>query len=519
MKNIKINYTKLMMLMSLLFLTSNCEEYLDEEFKSGLSPANFYNSDSEAQIAVDGAYSILTDAGWFKHRDRKAWWQIAADEISSTRNIFREAHNITYNEGVADGERYWNSLYEAVRNTSDAIANIEGNENLSQKAIEESLGQLYVIRALAYYDLTVVWGDVPFFTEILSPEELSSLERTPVKTIRDAMILDLQKAYQYLPDSWSGTDSGRMSKWAAKALEAKIHMFEKNWQGMLAASIDIINNSPHRLMDNFGDVYDWSNAGYTNKVKPEHILWIDFTGLPAKGLGTNNEENYQSGHDYVPRLRDEPKDKSQKSSLVTALNANGHEFGGYGGASPLPVAADRSSWDTGDLRYDETITKEYEGITLKFYYTKKLWNLSSTFSPRLNKSENFVMIRLADIYLMAAEAENELNGPSNAYQYVNRVRERAFEPDQPWSGMSQQEFREEMYEERMHELFGENHRRPDLIRWGIYVETIRNTTFQKHNTQAADNVQEKHNLAPIPLNEIQLNPNLLNTDPTNNGYR
>ena len=88
------------MVMSILFMISACEDYLDEEFKSGLSPANFYNSDSEAQIAVDGAYSMLTSNGWFKHRDRKAWWQIAADEISSTRNIFKEAHNITYNEGV-----------------------------------------------------------------------------------------------------------------------------------------------------------------------------------------------------------------------------------------------------------------------------------------------------------------------------------------------------------------------------------------------------------------------------------
>ena len=129
------------------------------------------------------------------------------------------------------------------------------------------------------------------------------------------------------------------------------------------------------------------------------------------------------------------------------------------------------------------------------------------------------MIRLADIYLMAAEAENELNGPTNAYQYVNKVRERAFEPDQPWSGMTQQEFRVEIYEERMHELWGEQHRRPDLIRWGIYVEHIRNTVFQKHNAQAATNVQEKHTKAPIPLSEILLNPNLLNTDPTNNGYR
>ena len=88
------------------------------------------------------------------------------------------------------------------------------------------------------------------------------------------------------------------------------------------------------------------------------------------------------------------------------------------------------------------------------------------------------MIRLADIYLMAGEAENELNGPDNAYQYVNKVRERAFEPDQPWSGMTQSEFRVEMQEERMHELCMENHRKPDLVRWGIYVERIKTLNFK-----------------------------------------
>ena len=73
-----------------------------------------------------------------------------------------------------------------------------------------------------------------------------------------------------------------------------------------------------------------------NKVKPEHILWIDFTGLPAAGLDTNGEANYQRGHDFVPRLRDEPKDKKgRQGELKAALAANGHEFGGYGGGSPL----------------------------------------------------------------------------------------------------------------------------------------------------------------------------------------
>lgn len=520
MKNIILNSTKLLLFTSLFCFFSSCEEYLEEDFRDGLSPSTFYNSDAEAKIAVNGAYSMLTDAGWHRHRDRVAWWNMATDERSSTRNIFKEAHNIIWDEGVGDGERMWNVLYETVRNTSDAIKNISGNENLSQTAIDQSLGQLYVIRAMAYYDLTCVWNDVPFFTEILAPEELASLERTPTQTIRDAMIADLQTAYGLLPDSWSGPDLGRMSKWAARALEAKFHMFSKNWQGMLTACKDIIDNSPHTLMDDFGDIFDWTNSGYTNKVKPEHILWIDFTGLPAAGLGTNNEQDFQGGHDFVPRLRDEPKDKKgRQGELKAALAANGHEFGGYGGASPLPLLADRSSWDAGDLRYDETFTQEYEGIPLKFVYCKKLWNLSSEFSPRGNKNENVVMIRLADIYLMAGEAENELNGPDNAYQYVNKVRERAFEPDQPWSGMTQSEFRVEMQEERMHELCMENHRKPDLVRWGIYVERIRNTQFQKHNAQAATNVQEKHRYAPIPLSEIQLNPNLLNTDPTNNGYR
>ena len=75
-------------------------------------------------------------------------------------------------------------------------------------------------------------------------------------------------------------------------------------------------------------------------------------------------------------------------------------------------------------------------------------------------------------------------------------RERAFEPDQPWSGMTQSQFRVEMQEERMHELCMEN-QKPDLVRWGIYVERIRNTNF-KDNAQAT-NVQEKHRYAPIPF--------------------
>ena len=139
--------------------------------------------------------------------------------------------------------------------------------------------------------------------------------------------------------------------------------------------------------------------------------------------------------------------------------------------------------------------------------------------PRGSKSENIILIRLGDIYLMAAEAENELNGANNAYQYVNKVRERAFEPDQPWSGMTQGEFKIKMYDERSYELAYEGHRKQDLIRWGILVETVRNTKYTTHAKGAVGNIQPKHVKYPIPLNEVQTNPVLLESDPTNNGYR
>ncbi|CAN0331293.1 unnamed protein product, partial [Scytosiphon promiscuus] len=161
---------------------------------------------------------------------------------------------------------------------------------------------------------------------------------------------------------------------------------------------------------------------------------------------------------------------------------------------------------------------EYLGWKLSFPYFRKNWNLDQENSLRGNHPENYIVFRLADVYLMAAEAENEANGPGNAYAYVNKVRERAFEPDQPWSGMSQVEFREAMYDERRFELSAEGHRRMDLIRWGILLDRVKTVQHRAWNNPAA-NIQPYHVLLPIPQNQLELNPNLLESDPTNNGYR
>lgn len=520
MKNNK-NFIRTFIIVLVAGVTFSCDKYLEEDLRDALSPSTFYNNDNEATIAVNGGYALLTGAQGMRSRNWTQMWQMGTDESSSNRGVYKEGHNYTYTEGVRDGEDFWNLMYEIVRNTSGALPKIEGNSNLSQTVIDQSVGQLLVIRALAYYNLTRMWGDVPFFTELLEPKELATLKRTPYSTVTTAMKSDLQRAYGLLPDSYSGSgNEGRFTKWAAMALKAKFHMFDREWSDMKAACVDIINNSPHKLMDNFENVYNWRNYSPSTPMNSEQILWIDFAGVSGNGVVVSPLSRSNSLYEeFNPRLRDEPKSKSEKAALQAALAANGDAMTGYGGRVPKPDFALQTSWEDGDLRYAASITDKYEGIQLKFPYFNKLWNLNQSSTIRSDRHENIVIIRLADIYLMAAEAENELNGPTAAYTYVNKVRERAFEPDKPWSGMTQSTFRTAMYDERKFELCGENHRKQDLIRWGILIETVQNTKHRSANTPASTNVSPKHFKLPIPLAEILRNPALLETDPTNNGYR
>ena len=514
-----------------LLLFSSCDSFLEEEFRSGITTDNFFNNDAEAQLAVNGLYRLLHNNNLYRQRGLDNFYTHGADVVAASRNVNGEVHNYLFAEGVADGYGTWNKLYELARNSSLFLENVDGNENLSESARNQAVGEILFMRALCYYHLTNIWGDVPYFRELPTNEELSTITRSPKEQIREDMKEDLARAITLLPSSYAGSDLGRATKWAATMLKAKYHLFDQEWQSCLTECKSIIDNSPHRLLDNFADVFDQTDPA--DQYNDEHIFVVDFTADPAFGEGNTTRTD-----DYNPRIRDEPANRGANAVyengnpvlkpngtqmknweyFQSLLQAQNEDMTGYGWSVPLPELARRENWQEGDLRYDATIVTEYIGWKLKFPYFRKNWNLDQENSLRGNHPENYIVFRMADVYLMAAEAENELNGPDNAYQYVNKVRERAFDPDQPWSGMSQEEFRLAMYDERKFELCAEGHRRMDLIRWGILLDVVKSVEHRSWNNPA-DNIQPKHVLYPIPLLEIQLNPALLETDPTNNGYR
>ncbi|WP_235293959.1 RagB/SusD family nutrient uptake outer membrane protein [Portibacter lacus] len=517
MKNIK----SIIILFILGFSIAGCDKFLEEDFRSGITTDNFFNNDGEAQLAVNGLYNLLHSTNTYTTRGLDNFYQNGTDENGPSRNVNGTIFNYYVAEGVADGNGTWSVLYSLARNSSLFLNSIDGNDKISDGVQKQAVGEILFLRSLAYYHLTNIWGDVPYFRELLSVEELSVIGRTDQNLIKSDMKTDLERAYSLLPVSYSGSDLGRPTKWAAAMLKAKFHILDEEWAQTKAACDDVINNSPHVLLDHYADVFDQSDPA--NQYNDEHIWAVDFTSNAVNG-------NFQSKRtdDYNPRIRDEPANRNARPGgdgtpsnlelFQALLKEQNEDMTGYGWSVPLPEIARQENWEDGDMRYDATIVTEHLGFQLTHPYFRKNWNLDQEHSLRGNHPENYIVFRLADTYLMAAEAENNLNGPEGAYSYVNAVRARAFEPDKPWSGMSKDQFNIALRNERKYELSAEGHRKMDLIRWGILVETIQ-TTEQRAWNNPASNIKPHHIHWPIPLAEIELNPNLLDSDPTNNGYR
>jgi hypothetical protein len=489
---------------SVLLALASCDDFLKEDPRNLLSPDNFFNSDAEAVAAVNGLYRNYMDNSLYRNVGLDAFYLNGADEIGPNRKFggveVIQSYTIT-EANYGSAREAWQTLYQVVQDANLILDKITDNEGLSETGKNQAAGETLFLRSLAYYHLTNLWGDVPYYRENLPLTEIQVLGRTDVGQIRADIIQDLQQAESVLPDSYSDNNKGRATKAAAATLMVKIYLIEKNWQAARDKAVEIINNSAYRLMDNYADVFDRSNP-YNDEI----IFQIDF----VKDLFPTTRTD-----SYTPRLRDEPVKSSERGALSKALNERNEGFTGYGLAIPLPDLVEKFPVD--DLRRPMNIATEYLGFKLKFPYMPKNWNLDQINSPRGNHGENYIVFRLADVYLMAAEAENELNGPANAYVYINKVRERAYEPDKPLDGLSQQEFRQAIYDERKWELAGEGHRRLDLIRWGILLDVVKNTKYRIYDP--ASFIQPHHVLLPIPVEELELNLKLLESDPTNNGYR
>ncbi len=515
-----------------VFVCFSCENFLAENPKDIVAPENFFNSEADARQAINGVYAIWKNNSLYGQVGLDHFYDNGADIIEPNRSaeFVEPIGNYSMNEALADrsvqkmsASDTWKDLYKVVLNANIIISRVKGKPEIPTAVQNEIIAEAHFLRGLAYWHITNLWGAAPYYTEDININEIRVLGRTDEATILKGTIADLQVAQNGLPSELPNSQRGRATKWVPAIVLAKIYMKQKNWQAAREKCLEILNQSSHKLLPTYEAVFDPSNE-YN-----EEIIWsLDF----AKDIRSQFEEGlvqpdgslaavFGNGNwrpsMFNPRLRDEPKNTSERGALSAALTARGEAFNGTG----LQIASKdfAEKFPKNDLRRPLNIMDNYLGFELVFPYMAKCMNLKLDSSPRFNHSDNRMVFRLADVYLMMAECENELNGPANAYQYIHAVRQRAYATQEEWElkGLSQQQFREAIYDERKWELAGEAHRRYDLIRWGILLDVVQNLEYRFWKPN--ENIRPFHVKLPIPLQELESNPALLESDPTNNGYR
>ncbi|MDR2919227.1 MAG: RagB/SusD family nutrient uptake outer membrane protein [Tannerella sp.] len=467
----------------------SCTDFLDEDPKSFVSPDQFYQSDVEANAGAIGCYHNVTklfggqpgidglqwDLNYFLHYGTDIARPTGGREAQYPFHVYNLS--VATEGAIPD---LWRVFYRGVADANNLIDKVMNSKNTTESIRKQIVAEGLFYRAFYYYYLTSLWGDVPYIDRFDINYSISGLPRTSCSEIRKNMISDLEASANDLPDNSADNYKGRPTRWAAKMLLSKFYLWEKEWAKVSSTCEEIISQSSHRLLNSYDDLW-----GEEHEYNEESIWELDFVQHIFRQHRTTQ---------MCPRGVDETSTDPALSSIFT----------GYGLLTATPEFI--TTFDQHDARI--IWYKWLDGddrVNFIFNYVAKFLDKPENMI-RGNSGINVLIYRLADAYLMQAEAENELNnGPTaKAYDRINTIRERA--NLLPLAGRSKDQFFSDIINERKWELAFEYHRKIDLCRWNKLVEVVH--TMGGSNPDGAKHVQQHHQLFPIPSKEMMKNKNL-----------
>ncbi|MEI7722033.1 MAG: RagB/SusD family nutrient uptake outer membrane protein, partial [Verrucomicrobiota bacterium] len=340
------------------------------------------------------------------------------------------------------------------------------------------------LRALAYFDLVRIFGDVPKITVPVSIPESYKIARESADKIYDEIIIpDLLAAEPSLSLKYTGADVGRATKGAAKALLGKVYLTRKNFVNA-EAKLQEVTTMGYSLLAKYNDLFDYTKDEHHS----EYIFDIEYV---AGGLGEGSpwtSSFFPMNLDYAKQLG-----IIGAGSGDAQLNASLNLFNAF---DPLDIRRAVTVDVSGG--YINTL-----GVFVKFTYSDKYTRKYITAIASVNDSPaNWKVIRYADVLLMYAEALNENGKTTQALTYLNMVRSRAGLVG--YSALTQPDARDKIYQERRFELSYEGHRWFDLVRTGLAYTVMQKYFMKPYMT-----------VFPVPLSQIQIinNPSIFAQNP------
>ena len=473
------------------FSFSSCSDFLEQNPQTDLSENDFYKTADDILSAVNGAYSSLQEGDIYGN-----WYvfgEIPSDNTRNqlsgsvtTQNEFDQFYIDTQNSMIAN---FWKAAYKVINRTNTILGRIDGIEINTELANRYKL-ECKFIRALMYFNLVRVYGDVPLVLKEISISESYDILREPKENVYNQIIADLKEA-QDLPVSYSTAEDGRATQGAAKALLANVYMTLHKYAEAETILAEIINSGRYSLLENTPGSLNID--GYKNVFSPvnhnskEGIFEIQF----LKG-------GYGEGSNYANNFAPE-----NSGTNVVAV-------GGTGGNN-IPEMDIYNAYEEGDLRRDFSMSLGYYDNRKNNEWVESRYVCKFMDVPYQNNdaSNNYPVIRYADVILMYAEALNQNGKTAEACKYLNMTRRRGFGYQTTETSpvdlqtTDKAQFALMVEQERRVELAFENHRWFDLIRTGRAVEVMRSKGFSLNETNL---------ICPIPQKQIDVNPKLTQSD-------
>ena len=475
------------------FSFSSCSDFLEQNPQTDLSENDFYKTADDILSAVNGVYSSLQEGDIYGN-----WYVFGEIPSDNTRNQlsgsvttqkeFDQFYIDTQNSMLA---KFWKAAYKVINRTNTVLGRIDGIEINTELANRYKL-ECKFIRALMYFNLVRVYGDVPLVLKEISISESYDILREPKENVYNQIIADLKEA-QDLPVSYSTAEDGRATQGAAKALLANVYMTLHKYAEAETILAEIINSGQYSLLENTPGSLNID--GYKNVFSPvnhnskEGIFEIQF----LKG-------GYGEGSNYANNFAPE-----NSGTNVVAV-------GGTGGNN-IPEMDIYNAYEEGDLRRDFSMSLGYYDNRKNNEWVESRYVCKFMDVPYQNNdaSNNYPVIRYADVILMYAEALNQNGKTAEACKYLNMTRRRGFGYQTTETSpvdlqtTDKAQFALMVEQERRVELAFENHRWFDLIRTGRAVEVMKSKGFSLNETNL---------ICPIPQKQIDVNPKL-----TQNDYR
>ncbi len=477
---------KLIYITTLLLVIVSCShDFVELNPTSSVNVDVLYKTDKDFQDALTAVYNRLQSQYQSFYilgdmRSDDSWEEIAKNNSMSYSDQFTTSSS----DGLMNSS--WSNYYIAIFRCNTLLSRIEDVDVSILNEKERHIAEAKFLRAFAYFDLVRIFGDVPLVTTPISVEESLETHREPVNNIYNQIIIpDLLAAENSLPDSYSGSEIGKPTKGAARALLGRVYMTINDFQNA-ESKLKEVTTMGYSLLEDYNDLFDY--------LKDEHHSEYIFDIEYEEGIGEGSQFTNLFAPNYVPF-------------------ADFYGIGGFGNEHNNPTQTLISLFSDNDLRKDVSV-----GVTGGFYNADSVFvplptSTNQTYTKKylvpvaaMNDSRaNWKVIRYADVLLMLAEALNENGKMDQAIPYLNQVRERAGLTGYS-TGMTQDALREAIAIERRLELSFEGVRWFDLVRTGKAYETLKDKGMREYMV-----------LWPIPLSQIEVvgDPSVF---PQNPGY-